>query len=220
MTHAVHEVAIPASAQTAPIRLWGPILTAAAAVTLLLLLVVWASPSAWRLLGAGRGLVPDAYYPAFGFALVLGVTFGHAVGWAAGSTLLIYGLTLLGIPPTWPSIRLVMTVVYLGLAAAPLLVFHVLYGDWLLGMPRVGLDDWLAAHHPDARWLLITTHPVVELSLVPLAVVFLAVLWAGGDRLRQSPVLQTVAALALLGTSLAVALSLAIHSTLVHVRLP
>jgi hypothetical protein len=219
MTRAVHEVAIPASSETAPVRLWGPILTAAAAVTLLLLLVVWTSPSAWRLLGAGRGLVPEAYYPASGFALVLATTFGHAVGWAGASALLVYGLTLLGIPVAWPPIRLVMTVVYLGLAAVPLLVFHVLYGDWLLAMPRVGLDDWLAAHHPDARWLLITAHPVVELSLVPLAVVFLAVLWADGDRLRQSPVLQTVAALALLGTSLAVALSLAIHSTLVHVRL-
>ena len=219
MTLAVHEATVPASSETGPVRLWGPILTAAAAVTVLLLLVVWASPSAWRLLGAGRGLVPEAYYPASGFALVLGITFGHAVGWAVGSALLVYGLTLLGIPPAWPSIRLVMTVVYLGLAAVPLLVFHGLYGDWLLGMPRVGLDDWLAAHHPDARWLLITAHPVVELSLVPLAVIFVTALWVGPDRLRQSRLLQTVAALALLGTSLAVALSLAIHSTLVHVRL-
>jgi hypothetical protein len=167
MTLAVQEVAAPVSSEIRPGRLWLPILTASAAVTLLLLLVVSTSPSAWRLLGAGRGLVPEALYPVSGFVLVLGTTFGQALGWAAGTALFVYALTLLRISPTWPTIRLVMTVVYLGLAAVPLLVFHGLYGDWLLGMPRVGLDDWLAAHHPDARWLLITAHPVVELSLVP-----------------------------------------------------
>ena len=40
-----------------------------------------------------------------------------------------------------------------------------------------------------------------------------------GERVRHSLGLQTVGWLALLGTSLAVALSLAIHSTLVHIRL-
>jgi hypothetical protein len=128
-------------------------------------------------------------------------------------------MTLLGIPATWPTVRFAMTVVYVGLLVLPLLVYHALFGGWLLGIPRAGLPDWLATHHPDARWLLITAHPIVDLSLVPLAVVFLAALWGGGGRIRQSAVLQTVAALALLGTSLAVALSLAIHSTLVHVRL-
>jgi hypothetical protein len=207
------------SSDRGPARLWLPLLTAAAAVTLVLLLVVLASPSAWKLLGAGRGLVPEDYYPVSGFLLVLGTTFGQVVGWAGGTALLVYVLALLGTPPTWPRVRLAMTVVYIGLLIVPLLAYHVLFGDWLLGIPRAGLGDWLAVHHPDARWLLVTAHPVVDLSLVPLAVVFLAALWAGGDRVRQSPVLQTVVALALFGTSLAVALSLAIHSTLVHVRL-
>jgi hypothetical protein len=190
-----------------------------AAVTLVLLLVVLLSPSAWRLLGAGRGLIPETYYPVSGFVLVLGMTLAQAVGWAGGTALLVYVMTVLGGSPTWPSVRLAMTVVYVGLLIVPLLAYHVFFGHWLLGIPRAGLGDWLAMHHPDARWLLITAHPFVDLSLVPLAVIFLATLWGNGDRLRQSAGLQLAAALALLGTSLAVALSLAIHSTLVHVRL-
>jgi hypothetical protein len=219
MTLAVDQSAGPASAEIGPPRTWLPVLTAAIAVTVVLLLVVWASPSAWHLLGAGRGLVPEAFYPLSGFLLVLGTTFGQAVGWVAGVAVLVYLMTLLGIPATWPTVRFAMTVVYVGLLVVPLFVYHALFGGWLLGIPRAGLPDWLATHHPDARWLLITAHPVVDLSLVPLAVVFLAALWGGGGRIRQSAALQTVAALALLGTSLAVALSLAIHSTLVHVRL-
>jgi hypothetical protein len=219
MTVALHDATAPASSETSPARLWLPVLTAAAAVTLVLLLVVLASPSAWKLLGAGRGFVPEALYPVSGFLLVLGTTFGQAVGWAAGTAVLVYVLTLFGSAPTWPRIRLAMTVVYVGLLVVPLLAYHVLFGRWLLGLPRTGLADWLTMHHPDARWLLITAHPVVDLSLVPLAVIFLAVLWGTGDRVRQSSGLQLAAALALFGTSLAVALSLAIHSTLVHVRL-
>ncbi len=219
MTAAVDEAAALASSERVAARSWLPVLTAAAAVAILLLLVVWASPSAWTLLGAGRGLVPEAYYPVSGFLLVLGTMLTQALGWAAGTALLVYALTLVGISPTWASIRLAMTVVYLGLLMLPLLAYHVLFGGWLLGIPRAGLGDWLSLHHPDARWLLITAHPVVDLSLVPLAVVFLAVLWGSGDRIRRSPGLQLVAALALLCTALAVALSLAIHSTLVHVRL-
>jgi hypothetical protein len=216
---AVHDAAPPASSERGPAWPWLPVLTAAAAVTLVLLLVVLASPSAWRLLGAGRGLIPEAYYPLSGFVLVLGTTFGQAVGWAGVTALLVYALSLLGVRPAWPSIRLAMTVVYVGLLIVPLLAYHVLFGQWLLGIPRAGLGDWLAVHHPDARWLLITAHPLIDLSLVPMAVIFLAVLWGSGERLRQSAGLQLAASLALLGTSLAVALSLAIHSTLVHVRL-
>jgi hypothetical protein len=49
-------------------------------------------------------------------------------------------------------------------------------------------------------------------------IVFLGVLWKFGERVQRDPVYQTILALALLGTSFVVALSLAIHSTLVHVR--
>jgi hypothetical protein len=219
MNLAVDEGAMVGTRGTWPSRLSGPILLAAAVVALVLVLVVWASPSAWRLLGAGNGLVPEEYFPVSGFILVLATTFAQALGWAGVSALLVYAATRLGISASWPAIRLAMTVSYLGILTLPLLAYHVLYGRWLLGLPRTGLDDWLAAYYPDARWLLVTAHPVVDLSLVPLAVVFLVALWAGGDGVRRSPVLQTAAALALLGTSLAVALSLAIHSTLVHVRL-
>ena len=59
----------------------------------------------------------------------------------------------------------------------------------------------------------------MDYSLIPLGVVFLGVLWGFGDRAQRSLVLQTILALALFGTSLSVALSLGIHSTLVHIRL-
>lgn len=201
------------------VRVWVPVVIAAAAVTVLLLIVVATSKSAWFLLGAGRGLVPEGYYHVSGFVLVLATAFGQAIGWAGGSAVLFYVMTLVGFRATWTTARIAMSLVYLGLGAFPLLVYHVLYGQWLLGIPRTGLDEWLAQNYPDARWLVISAHPIVDLSLIPLAVVFLGLLWGFGERVQRNLGLQTVLALALLGTSLAVALSLAIHSTLVHIRL-
>jgi hypothetical protein len=202
-----------------PPPLWLPPLVALAVVTALLAVVVGTSRSAWALLGAGRGLVPEAYYGVSGFVLVLATTLGQAVGWAGGSALLLHVLTLAGVRASWLAARLTMTVVYLGLATLPMALFHLVAGGWLLGLPRVGLAEWLRVQHPDAHWLLITAHPVVDLSLIPLGVLFLWVLWGTGDRVRHSFGLQTLGWLALLGSSLAVALSLAIHSTLVHIRL-
>jgi hypothetical protein len=201
------------------LRLLVPVVIAAAAVTILLLVVVASSKSAWFILGAGRGLVPEGYYHVSGFFLVLATTAGQAVGWAAGSGILFYVMTLVGFRATWQSARIAMSLVYLGLGALPLSVYHILYGQWLLGIPRTGLDEWLTQNYPDARWLLISAHPIVDLSLIPLAVVFLGLLWGFGERVQRNLGLQTLLALALLGTSLAVALSLAIHSTLVHIRL-
>jgi hypothetical protein len=112
-----------------------------------------------------------------------------------------------------------MSAVYLGLAAIPFLLFHIVYGGWLLGMPREGLGEWLSANYPGAYWLLIYAHPVIDLSLIPLAALFLGLLWAYGERVRREPRLQNVLAISMFGTSLAIALSLAIHSILVHIRI-
>jgi hypothetical protein len=191
---------------------------AAAVVAVLLLLVVVASKPAWDLLGAGRGFVPEALYMVSGFILVLGTTLGQVLGWAIGTGIVIYVMTRLGFAPNWSTARLAMTVVYLGLAAIPFLLFHIVYGGWLLGMPREGLSEWLKANHPGAHWLLIYAHPVVDFSLIPLAAVFLGILWAYGERLQREVNLQTMLAISLFGTSLAIALSLAIHSILVHAR--
>ncbi|MFB3816550.1 MAG: hypothetical protein ACE147_02695 [Candidatus Methylomirabilales bacterium] len=193
----------------------------AAALTLVVLvLVVAASTSAWSLLAAGRNLIPEAYYPASGFLLVLATTVGQLVGWAGASALCLHVLTLLRIPATWTSVRLAMSVIYLGLTVLPLLAYEVIFGQPLLGLPRTGLEEWLAATHPDAHWLLFRAHPVVDYSLLPLAAVFLGVLWGAGERVvRQSLLVQTILALALFLTSLSVALSLGIHSTLVHIRM-
>lgn len=196
-----------------------PALIAATTVTIALAIIVAASKSTWLLLGAGRGFVPEGYYHLWGFVLMLGTIFGQAVGWAGGSGIAFYVMTSVGFQATWTTARLAMSIVYLGLAALPLTAYHILYGGWLLGMPRVGLKEWLAANYPDAHWLLIYAHPLVDLSLIPLGVVFLGLLWKFGDRLQRDTLLQTVLALSLLGTSLAVALSLAIHSTLVHIRI-
>jgi hypothetical protein len=199
-------------------KLWRPVVTAAAIVTILLLLIVVASKPAWDLLGAGRGFIPEELYLLSGFFLVLGTTFGQAIGWAIGTGIAIYLMTLFGYLPDWKAARIAMSIVYFGLLLAPLFFFHILYGGWLLGIPRPGLADWLWANHPGAAWLLLTAHPIVDLSLIPLAIIFLWILWRREQRLQGEFALQTGLALSLLGTSLMVALSLAIHSTLVHVR--
>lgn len=200
-------------------RLWLPAAIASAVVTVALVVVVAASESAWFLLGAGRGLVPEEYYHVSAFVLMLGTTFGQAVGWGAGSGLLFYLMTLVGVAATWRTAQIAMSLVYLGLGGLHVFGYHLVYGQWLLGMPRAGLAEWLAANHPDAVWLLITAHDPVDWSLLPLGLVFLGILWGGGRGVRESRVLQTVLALALFATSLAIALSLGIHSTLVHIRL-
>lgn len=197
----------------------GPILIAVVVVAVVLLVVVESSKSAWALLGAGRGLVPEEYYHVSAFVLVLATTVGQAVGWAGGSALLYHVMTLVGVRATWITARIAMSLVYLGLGGGPLFVYHILYGQWLLGLPRTGLSEWLGANYPDARWLLLDAHDLVDLSPVPLGVIFLGVLWGLGEGAQRNRVVQTILALALLGTSLAVALSLGIHSTLVHIRL-
>lgn len=202
-------------------RLWLPLIIAVAVVTIVLLIIVAASKSAWFLLGAGRGIVPEEYYHLAAFLLMLGTTFGQVAGWAGGSALLFYVMTHVGFGANWTSARIAITLVYLGLGGLHVFAYHMVFGhgQWLLGIPRTGLEGWLAANHPDARWLLITAHDPIDYSLIPLGGVFLGVLWGFGERAQRSLVLQTVLALALLGTSLAVALSLGIHSTLVHIRL-
>jgi hypothetical protein len=196
-----------------------PVVIAALAVTALLLLIVVASKPAWDLLGAGRGFVPEQLYFLSGFILVLGTTFGQVLGWAIGVGIAFYVMTLLGFAPNWRTARLAMSGIYLGLAAIPFLFFHVIYGGWLLGMPREGLAEWLMVNHRGAYWLLIYAHPIIDFSLIPLAVVFLGVLWKYGERVQRDTTLQTVLALSLFGSSLAIALSLAIHSSLIHARI-
>ena len=193
--------------------------TAVLTAAVLLAVVVANSRSAWHLLGAGRGLIAEEYYPLFGYALVLGTTLGQVAGWAGGSAVLWYLMNLAGMAPVWRTARLAMTVVYLGMSAVPPLVYHVLFGGWLLGLPRAGLGPWLLEHHPDAHWLLVTAHPVVDLAPVPLGAAFVALVWWWGEPLRTRATLQMVLAVTVVLTSLAVALSLAIHSTLVHIRL-
>lgn len=210
-------------ARGAPVRpvagLVGAAAVSLAAAAILLAIIVAASPSAWHLLGAGRGLVDPERYPLFGYGLVLGTTIGQVVGWAGGSGLLWYLLTLAGRPPAWVTLRLAMTVVYLTLGAVPVLVYHVFFGGWLLGLPRAGLPEWLLEHHPDAHWLLVTAHPFIDLAPVPLGAAFLLLVWPFGTAVRTMALAQTGLALTAFLTSLAVALSLAIHSTLVHIRL-
>ena len=196
-----------------------PTVIAALAVTILLAFIVAVSKPAWALLGAGRGFIPEGYYHLWGFVLLLGTLFGQAIGWAGGSAIGYYAMTLVGFPAGWATARLAMSIVYLGLVVFPLSVYHHLYGGWLLNMPRVGLGEWLTANHPGARWLLISAHPIIDYSLIPLAALFLGLLWWFGERVERNPLYQMIAAVLLLLTSLAVALSLGIHSTLIHIRI-
>jgi hypothetical protein len=199
-------------------RLVIPVLISVVILAVVLAVIVGASESAWHMLGVGRGLVPPEYYHVSGFVIVLATMLGQAIGWAGGSALLYHLLTLAGFARAFSSWKVSMTIVYVGLGALPLLVYHVLFGGPLLGLPRQGLEDWLLTRAPDAYRLLVTAHPLVDGSVIPLGAVFLGLLWFGGEALRRSRPVLTVMALALLGTSLAVALSLAIHSTLAHLK--
>lgn len=202
-----------------PRRLVIPTLIAAVVVAGLLLAIVAASRSAWNLLGVGRGLVPPEYYHLSAFVVLLATTFGQAVGWAGGSGIAYYVMTLVGFPRGFFTWRVAMTIVYIGLGAFPLLVYHVFFGSPLLGLPRLGVEGWLLANHPDAHWLLVQVHPWVDGSEIPLGLIFLGLLWFTGDAPRRHWLVQTALSLALLGTSVAVALSLGIHSTFAHIRL-
>ncbi len=199
-------------------RLLIPVGIAAVVISAAAVMVVMASRSAWFLLGAGRGFVPEEYFHVWGLVIMLGTTFGQAAGWAGASAVGYYVLTLVGFRAAWTTARFAMSLVYIGLAAIPLAAYHI-YDRWLLGISRQGLEEWISANVPDSRWFLLTTHEVVDYSLIPLGVVFLGLLWGFGDRVQRDPILQTMAALALLGTSLAMALSLGIHSILIHIRL-
>lgn len=196
------------------------LLVAAGVLGLLAFGLVMRTASAWSILGAGRGLVPEAWYPYSGFVVVYATTLGQFVGWAGGSVVAAHALSLVLRRPATPGlVRLAMILVYLGLAVLPLSVYHVLFGAPLLGGEREGLETWLLARHSDAYLLLYPLHRVIDLSVAPIgAATVLLLWWLPEERLGTFPV-QLLLALLILGTSLAVALSLGIHSVLAHVRL-
>jgi hypothetical protein len=194
----------------------GPTLVAVIAAGLTLAAIVKATRSAWLLLGAGAGVIPDEHLPLWGFALVFATTLGQTAGWAAISALAYHVPIRAGLPPTVFAGKLAMSLVYAALGALPLLVYHVFFGGPLLGLARHGVAARLAADYPDAHLLLFTLHPIVDLSVIPLAAVFLGCLWLLAPERSAGP--RYGLALALIGTFLAIALSLATHSTLVHLR--
>ncbi len=200
--------------------LLGPVALAAAIVAAVAAAIVLATPSAWRLLGAGRGLVPEAYYPHWALVILLGTTFGQGVGWAGGSALAAYAWGVVtGRRPSPRAVRGAMILVYLGLAVVPVTLYHAVFGRPLAGLPREGLREWLATTYPDAHALLFAAHPVVDLVPFALAPAVVWMLWRLDDSRLARAGTQTLLALLILGTSLAVALSLGIHAVLVHLRL-
>lgn len=195
------------------------VVIAAVAAVVAAAIVVLANQPVWGLLGAGRGLIPEEYYHLSALVIITATTLGQFAGWLIGIAVLAFAWHLLGKTVTPLVIRIAATVIYLGLVALPLFFFHVLFGQPLAGIPREGLAEWVAENHPGAYWLLFTAHPAVDLSLVPYTVIVLILLWGLGDRALRVRGLQIVLALAVMATSLSVALSLAIHSTLVHIRI-
>lgn len=197
----------------------GPLVLAAAVIAVLTFWIVTATPSAWRILGVGGGFVPEAYYVYSSFVMILATAYGQFVGWAGGTALLAYLLCRVTRHPlTSGVIRGAMVLVYLGLVTLPLTAFHVLYGQPLLGLERAGVPPWLLQNYPDAYLLLYTLHPLVDYSLVPLGLAVVGILWGASDARLAARWLQFLLALFILATSLAVALSLGIHSVLVHIR--
>ena len=198
----------------------GPLLIAVVAVIVLAGVVVFATKSAWQLLGVGRGFVPPRFYHYSGLFVVLGTTFGQFIGWAGGSALLAYlWRTLIRQPITLRVVQVSTSIVYLGMAVLPIFVYHLLFGQPLAGIPRPGLVDWLREYYPDAYTLLLPGHRLIDFLIVPLMVAVLALIWGSGERLIRHRGMQTLVLFLILVTSLAVAMSLAIHSTLAHIRL-
>jgi hypothetical protein len=201
-------------------RTVGPLVIAAMVVIALAILIVFSSRSAWDLLGIGRGLVTPNYYHYTALLIVLGTAFGQFAGWAVGSVLLTYVWHLLtGRAINLHIVQAAMSIVYCGLAVVPLFFYHILYGQPLAGMPRPGIAAWLHQHYPDASWLLISGHHVIDLLMIPLLIAVLALIWGSGERLVRHRGVQTLVLLLILTTSFVVAMSLAIHSTLAHLRL-
>jgi hypothetical protein len=198
----------------------GSVLLAAVVVVALAGVVVFTSKSAWQLLGIGRGLIAPAFYHYTGLLIVLGTTFGQFVGWAVGSMLLAYVWhRLTGSAVTFRVVQVSISIVYCGLAIAPIFFYHLLFGQALAGVPRPGLDSWLRLNHPDAYWLLSFGHRVVDLLIILLFIAVLALIWGTGERMVRLRGLQTLVLFLILLTSLAVALSLGIHATMAHIRL-
>lgn len=201
-------------------RSLGPLLIAAVIVTIVAILVVFSSRTAWHLLGIGRGLVAPEFYHYTGLFIVLGTTFGQFVGWAVGSALVVFVWSrLTAVPVTYRVVRVSMTLVYCGLAVVPIVAYHVLFGRPLAGMPQSGLPAWLSQNAPDAYGLLMIGHPIADWCVIPLALAVLVVLWGYGERAMRHRGLQTLLLFLVLATSFVVALSLAIHSTLVHIHI-
>lgn len=197
-----------------------PLLIAAALVIGLAAMVVFTSRSAWQLLGIGRGFVPPELYHYSALMVILGTTFGQFVGWVAGSALLAYvRWWVTEKPATLKLLQISATIVYFGLAALPLFFFHFLFGGPLAGIPQEGLPEWLQQNYPGAYWLLITAHPMVDWSLVPLGIAVVLIFWGRAEQVLRNRALQALVLFLILGTSLVVALSLAIHSTLAHIRI-
>ena len=225
MTHAYHPTAIKPEDRGWLESGWfrrslGPLLIAALVVVVIALLVIFSSPSAWHLFGIGRGLVTPELYPYTALLIILATTFGQFIGWVAGSALLVYVWhRLLATAVTFRIVQVAMTLVYAGLAVLPTFFYHFIFGRPLAGLPQSGVSAWLRQHAPGAYGFLIVGHPVVDWFIIPLAIAVLAILWVCGERTMRQRGLQTVWLCLILATSFVVALSLAIHSTLLHIRM-
>ena len=197
----------------------GPMLIAAVVVIALAVLVVFTSKSAWHLLGIGRGLVAPAAYHYTGLLIMLGLTFSLFVGWAVGSALLVYVWQVLGSATTLRVVQVSMSIVYFGLAIVPIFFYHLLFGQPLAGLPRPGLAVWVHQTYPEAYWLLFPGHRVTDWLTIPLLIAVLALILGGRERMMRHWGMQTLVLFLILLTFFAVALSLSIHSTLVHIHL-
>ncbi len=200
-------------------RAVGPGLIAAVMIVAVAVLVVFTSKSAWLLLGVGRGLVTPAFYHYTGLLVVLGTTFGLCAGWAVGSAFLVYIWHLLGSATTLNVVQVCMSTAYGGFAILPILLYHLLFGQPLAGLPRPGLAAWVLQAYPDAYWLLFPGHWVTDLLMIPLLIAGLALLWGGKEQWWRHRGVQILMLFLMLLTFFAVALSLGIHSTLAHLHL-
>ncbi len=174
---------------------------------------VYMTAPAWHLLGVGRPVVPDAFYPLTALAVLLITTGGLAVAFAGGTMSLLALWQILGKGVGFATVRVFAGLSYLFVTLLPTIFIH------LYGLPRPGLAQWLQTQNPDAYQVIFGLHRVVDLSHFLLAIAGIGILWGVGDKLQTSRVAQAAFVVVLLFTFFSVSLTLGFHSALAGIHI-
>ncbi len=174
---------------------------------------VYTTAPAWHLLGVGRPVVPEAFYPLTALAVLLFTTILGAITFAGLTMSLLALWQVLGKEVSFAVVRIFAGLSYLFVTLLPTIFIH------LYGLPRLGLAQWLQTHNPDAYQVLFGLHRVVDLSHFLLAIVGIGILWGLGDKLQTSRVAQAAFVVVLLFTFFGISVTLGFHSALAGIHI-